>query len=140
MEQEEIQRRKQDFRRLTELSSDVIAVLSAEGVFRYASPSVTQLLGYKPERLVEHSAFDLLHPEDKLVARDVLQRLRSDEQTLAELEVRARHQSGEWRVVEVVGRNLLNDPSVAGIILNVRDVTERKRAQSRIREQAASAG
>lgn len=129
--------REQYFRALTELSSDVVTVVSADGIFRYVSPSVTRVLGYTPEALLHRSAFELVAPEDELIARDVLQRLRSDDEILPELELRVRDVSGAFRVVEIVGRNLLADPSVAGLILNVRDITDRKRAESRVREQAA---
>ncbi len=136
----ELERSERYFRALTELGSDVVAVLAPDGGVRYVSPSVTRMLGYDPQALLQHNVFGLLHPEDELLARDTLarvQRVQSDPQWTAALEVRVRHQDGAWRHVEVVGQNLLHDASVAGIILSVRDVTDRKQAQVRNFEQAA---
>jgi two-component system cell cycle sensor histidine kinase/response regulator CckA len=133
----ELERSERYFRALTELGSDVVAVLAPDGGVRYVSPSVTRMLGYDPQALLQHNVFDLLHPEDQLLARDTLARVQAEPKGIAALEVRVRHQDGLWRNLEVVGQNLLHDATVAGIILSVRDVTDRKRAQARYFEQAA---
>lgn len=133
----EVQRREAYYRALTELGSDLVLVLAADGRIRYLSPSVTRVLGYEPGELLNRNALELLHREDELVARDSLQRARVDVEWRGKIEVRVRHHNGTWRVVEVAGRNLLDDANVAGIIVNGRDITERKQAETRIREQAA---
>jgi two-component system, cell cycle sensor histidine kinase and response regulator CckA len=134
---EQLEQRERYFRALTELGTDVVAVLTPDGVIGYVSPSVTRMLGFEPQALLHRNALELIHPQDELVARDTLQHAASDPKWVAKIEVRVRHQDGTWRVVEVVGQNLLDDPSIAGMILNARDVTDRKQAQARIYEQAA---
>ncbi|MFO1502098.1 MAG: PAS domain S-box protein [Verrucomicrobiota bacterium] len=133
----EFQGREEYFRALTELGSDLVVVLSPEGTLRYLSPSVTRVLGYDPEALLNRNAFELLHPEDEAVAKDSLQRVTMDEGWLSKVELRIRHEDGSWHFMEVVGRNLLANPNVHGVILNAWDVTDRKRAETQIREQAA---
>ena len=132
-----MQSREEYFRALTEMGSDIVAVLSSQGTLRYLSPSVTRVLGYDPEALLNRNVFELLHPEDHLLARENLERIAADPVWVGKVELRVRHGNGSWRALEIVGRNLLHNPSVAGVILNAWDVTERKVAEIRIREQAA---
>ncbi|MFL6208317.1 MAG: PAS domain S-box protein [Pyrinomonadaceae bacterium] len=127
--QEALQRSAEYFRSLIEHSSDVISILNSDGVRRYVSPSVERVLGYKPEELVGQNAFALVHPDDvpglaKLFAAGVKQPC-----FLITRELRYRHKDGSWRILEVTASNLLDNPVVAGIVINSRDITERKRAE-----------
>lgn len=133
----ELEKREEYFHALTELSSDVIAVADPEGRARYVSSSVARLLGYEPAELIGACILDLAHPEDRTLAQESLAKLVVTDRKIAETEVRVRDKAGAWHDVEILGRNLLRDPNVEGIILNIRDVTERKREQARIQEQAA---
>ena len=115
------------FRSLIQNSSDVTMIIDAEGVFRYLSPSVEQLLGYRPLALVGRVATDFVDRDDE----DYL-RLRLDEEfqataATAVLEFRMVRRDGTRRDVEVVISNQLDRPSVAGYVANVRDITERKK-------------
>ena len=116
-------------------SYDIIAVLDAEGVLRYASLATEDMLGYEPESLIGTSAFDLVDPTDLDVAYTTLARLLEHPETPARLELRIRHADGSLRHLEVAASNFLDDPAVGGIVLNNRDVTDRHRAEE---EQRAS--
>ncbi|HEX9820034.1 MAG TPA: PAS domain S-box protein [Methylomirabilota bacterium] len=124
---EEALRRSEEYHRaLLDNALDLTIVLDAEGVIRYASPSVEQVLGERPLDLVGTNALPRLHPDD-LPGVDAL--FFGGQQTpgfTAAAEYRFRHRDGSWRHLEGVGRNLLDHPAVAGIIVNARDVTERK--------------
>jgi PAS domain S-box-containing protein len=121
------------FRALIAHSADGIVLLSAQGVYTYASPATTRLLGYAAEELVGRSAFDLIHPEDReqAMAR-TLDSLQNPEAVL-QAEVRLRHKDGAWRWVDAVVSNCLADPSVRAIVKNYRDITERKRVEAELR-------
>jgi PAS domain S-box-containing protein len=95
------------------------------------------VLGYDPVLLLPRNAFDLLHPDDQLIAHDTLDRLVANPISIEKVELRVRNAAAQWRVLEIVARNLLADPNVSGIIISARDVTERRVAEIRIREQAA---
>ena len=135
-ETQQAQRRMDElFRALIENSSDIITILDAEGIIRYASPSVEQVVGYKPAELVSVNIVELLHPDDVRKVHEVIEALVSQGGTLRNgrvIEARLRHRSGSWHILESVSRLLPVDSSVKGIVINSRDITERKRAEQEI--------
>ena len=114
-------------------SSDVIGVLEEDGTVRHVSPSVRAVLGYRPEEVVGTSVFDYVHPNDVQGALGALAETLATPGVLPPVEFRARRSDGAWRHVEVVRNNCLGDPSVAGVVINVRDVTERIRMEEELR-------
>ncbi len=113
------------FRSLVEHSADLILILSEEGRIRYASRSASPLLGYDPRELVGTIAFDYAHLDDQTRIRDAFSKaLEGDAGGIREV-CRFRHKDGSWRTLDSVVSNLLNEPAVAGIVLNSRSVTER---------------
>jgi len=123
---QQLNEREEYFRSLIEQAMDIIAVLDAEGALRYASPSVLPLLGYAPEDLVGLSIFALVHPDDV----DVTWRVFSEGVATGKggrlLALRLRHKDGTFRHLEAIGSYLLDDPLVKGVVINARDVTERR--------------
>jgi PAS domain S-box-containing protein len=117
------------FRSLVQNSSDIISVLSADGTILYESPSIDRILGYKPEHMVGKNAFDFVHPDDRARVLAVFQEHLPIPGSIAPLELRFRHRDGSWRTLEATGNNLLHEPGVAGVVVNSRDITERKRAE-----------
>jgi PAS domain S-box-containing protein len=128
-----LKRSEERFRSLIEHALDVIAVLAADATVKYASPATERVLGYKAEELIGKPISTLVHPEDMDRTRDVLLAGRTAGAT-APLECRVRHKDGHWRVLEVIGRKLLGDPEIRGVVWNARDITERKAAESQLRE------
>jgi PAS domain S-box-containing protein len=142
--EEELRQSEERFRSLVQYASDIITVLGPEGTVRYESPAIERVLGYAPEELVETNAFDYVHPEDVERLQDVFAEALRDQGVSPHVEFRFRHADGSWRYLEAVGSNLLNDPSARGMVINSRDITERKqaereRAQLLAREQSARA-
>ena len=122
------------FRTLVRYGSDVISILEFDGTIRYESPATERVLGYRPEEMVGNSAFDYIHSDDyDRLLLTFLEGVASDK-PMASAELRFRHADGSWRDMESVGVNLLNDPNVEGIIVNSRDITERKRAEEDLRK------
>ncbi len=117
------------FRSLVQNSSDIISILEADGTIRYQSPSIERILGYKPEELVGKKAFELVHPDDRPRIMAIFQANLSLPGSITPIEVRFRHNDGSWRTLEATGNNLLQEPGVAGIVVNSRDITERKRTE-----------
>lgn len=122
-------------RSLVQDAPDVIAVLNANGTVRYASPATRMVLGHEPDELVGGHAFGHAHPDDlNRLARASVE-VGGRPGIGPPVEFRFRHADGSWRHVEAVVNNLLEDPGVAGIVVGLRDVTERKRSEEEIRER-----
>jgi PAS domain S-box-containing protein len=116
------------FQSLIENSFDVVNILDAKGVLHYVSPAVEHVLGYTPDETLGRDGFEFVHPDDLDKARDVLSRIVERGGTHY-LDLRLLHKDGSARMVECVAQNLLDDPCVKGIVLNYRDITERKKAE-----------
>jgi PAS domain S-box-containing protein len=125
----EVRRSEERFRSLVQHGSDIITVVDAEGTIRYASPAVERVLGYEPAEMVGESALAFVHPDDREEAMGLLAEVSSEPGVQPLVEFRVPHKDGSWRYLEHTVNNLLGDPSVRGIVVNQRDVTERKRAQ-----------
>jgi PAS domain S-box-containing protein len=122
------------FRALVENSSDALLLIDAEGRISYLSPSSERHLGWAPQQMVGRSVFDFLHPDDReLVGVRMAETLGNPGQTIV-AHVRFHHADGSWRIMEGVGVNRLADPAVAGIVVNLRDITERRKLEEQLRQ------
>jgi PAS domain S-box-containing protein len=122
------------FRSLIRNASDIVTLYEADGTIRYVSPAIERVLGYKPEERIGANSFELIHPDDVARAQEAFAKtLRNPGAPLA-VELRLRHRDGSWRHIEATGTNLLDDPSVGAIVLNSRDITERRHAEERLQQ------
>ena len=141
----ELSRREGYLRALTDDSLDVLAIVNRDGVIQYNSPSSKQVLGYEPDELAGQNALSLVHPGDLASVRRSLEQALQDPNLRVTQELRCRRRDGSWCDLEVVGQSHLDDPEIAGVVFNARDVTQRKRAEEAQRrlatavEQAAEA-
>jgi diguanylate cyclase (GGDEF)-like protein/PAS domain S-box-containing protein len=117
-------------------ASDMVSVLDADGIRREVSPSVTSVLGYRPEELVGASFFALVHPDDVERVVDYYVEMLYRPGFGAPIELRYRDHVGDWRYLEAVFNNLLDDPEVGGLIVSARDITERKAFEAELTRQA----
>jgi diguanylate cyclase (GGDEF)-like protein/PAS domain S-box-containing protein len=124
------------FRSLIQNSSDVTMIIDQEGVFRYLSPAVEQLLGYRPVALVGRRATDYVHPDDEPYVRLRLGEEFQASSDTAVLEFRMVRRDGSRRDVEAVISNQIDRPSVGGYVTNVRDITERKKFEELLSHRA----
>jgi diguanylate cyclase (GGDEF)-like protein/PAS domain S-box-containing protein len=124
------------FRSLVQNSSDIIAVVDPDSTIRYLTPSVERLLGHRPEALLGRRLADLLHGEDQARAAGVLADTLAHPAAPAPVEWRLRRREGEWFFVEVTVTNLVEDPNIGGLVLNIRDIQERKALESQLTHQA----
>ncbi len=118
-----------------ENSSEIVKIMDPDGTLRYASPAFERVLGYDSEEAIgTMNVLDHIHPDD------LPHVLEETERTLSEggiatnkAEYRFRHKDGSWRWMESMGTYLLADPSVNGIVVASRDVTERKESEELLR-------
>jgi PAS domain S-box-containing protein len=113
--------------------SDAAVITSASGLVHYLSPAVTTMFGWRDADLAGRSALDLVHPDDVGALRA---RFADITNGIVGPEFRVRCKDGSWRWVEAVLTDLRSDPVVNGLVLNVRDVSERRATQDQLRELA----
>jgi PAS domain S-box-containing protein len=123
------------FQALVELSADAITLFDREGRVLYDSPAVARILGYAPAELDGRQMWALFHPDDTAASQAQVRQLLAQPGAAAGSEFRLRHCDGSWRWIEAVTRNLLHEPAVQALVVNYRDITERKQAEALIRRQ-----
>jgi diguanylate cyclase (GGDEF)-like protein/PAS domain S-box-containing protein len=123
------------FRSLVQHSSDVVVVLDGAGEIRYISPAVAKVMAHDPPELGAGRLDAIVHPEDLGAWNQFLHRLVVDVDA-GLLHCRLRHGDGSWLHGEVHGANLLDEPSVGGLVLNIRDVSDRRALEADLRNQA----
>ncbi|HEX9097331.1 MAG TPA: EAL domain-containing protein [Candidatus Dormibacteraeota bacterium] len=132
----ELTKSHEHFRSLVQNSSDVITQIDRDGMIRYQSGSVERILGYTETELVGRLFGDLVHDEDRLqVLRKIDEAINIEGLPLA-LECRLRRKDDSYCSTEVTITNLLGLPAVRGLVLNTRDVSERKTLEEKLTHQA----
>src|SRR5260370_13050617 len=119
--------------RLVERTSDTVVVIDANGTIRWVNAATEELVGHDRSATIGTPVLDLVHPDDAARATAGLARITTEE-TLTPIRVRIRSGDGGWRPVEVTATNLVDDPSVRGIALIGRDLSERRRLERRVHD------
>ena len=125
---------EQRFRTLIEKSADVIAVLDERGLLSYQSASGEHVIGYTSDERKGQNAFDLLHPDDWPQAEKMFADLLNEPSESVTAQFRFRHKDGSWKWLEATGSNYLQEPTIKGLVVNYRDIDERKLAEGQIRK------
>lgn len=133
-----VRQNEERFRALIENALDIITVLGADGIIQYESPSIEKVLGYKLGALIGKNIVEYIHPEDTENFLNTLNQVAQNPSITLSIEFRFQHQDGSWRIIEAVGKNFLDSAASRGsvlssekssIVINSRDITERKRAE-----------
>ena len=131
---EVLRQSEEHFRALIENAHDITCILDTRGVMTYQSPSLQRLLGWEPDEIIGRSAWEFIHPDDLDAVTSMLRALLPEPGSSRTVEYRFRHKNGRWRMMEGIGRTLAADGPGAGIVVNIRDVTERAQAEEALRE------
>ena len=126
---------------LAQHSSDIVGIFGEDGTVHYISPSVKNVLGFSPEEFAGRSFAEYLHPEDREHIQKAFSRVLDSAGIGKPIELRVRHKDGSWRYLESVGRNMSEDPSISGVVINAWDITQRKQVEDelRLRDRAIAA-
>jgi PAS domain S-box-containing protein len=137
--QQEMNLSEKRFRALVENSMDMIALLNPLGVISYSSPSAEKIMGFTRFEHEGHSIFEFIHPDDEAYIMGEFSRLLTNPKEKVSATMRVRHKNGSWRWIESYGQNLLQDPVIGAIVVNYRDITDRKKSQERFHQAVESA-
>ncbi|PSQ61264.1 MAG: histidine kinase [Halobacteriales archaeon SW_8_66_22] len=132
----EHERELERYETLFEESKDVNVVVDETGEFNYLTPSVATVFGYDQEELVGEVGFEYVHPDDREEAMAEFTKMLETPGYEAETEFRFRHGDGSWIVVEALARDLRDDPTIDGIVVYTRDVTERRQREQTLERYA----
>lgn len=124
------------FRSIVQNSSDLVTLIDPDATICYQTPSVESVLGYAPAELVGVKLTELLHPDDATRAIAFFTEAMRQPGITSTIEWRMQHRDGSWLHIETVGNNLIDDPNVGQMVLNSRDITERKTLEEQLAHQA----
>lgn len=130
--EESLRLNERKFRALIENSSDAISLVDSHGIEFYHSSSCQQILGYSAEERNGKSMMELIHPEDRDSLIDLYTKILENHGIANLLPTRVMHKNGSWIWVEGVANNLLADPDIQAIVINFRDITERKQFELKL--------
>lgn len=117
------------FRQLVQNSTDITSILTPEGRVIYESPSFYRILGYNENDLKDRVVFEFVHPDDLPKVIEEFKKGVEKGGISEPVEYRFKHKDGHWVYLESIGNNLLNEPGIEGLVINSRDITERKFAE-----------
>lgn len=117
---------EQRFKALVQEGSDLIGILDTDGNYIYVSPTSISVLGIDPEEFIGRSVFEFIHRDDVENTLISLQKITTQNKVIVE-PFRFQNQNKEWRWMETVLTNMLDNPAVKGIVANSRDITEEKK-------------
>ena len=131
-EAEALRQSEERHRSLIENASDIIAILDRDGSFVYESSSALNVLGYRTSELVGRRLVEFV-PEERAGEVEVfLKSALGESRQSVSMEVPLMHSAGTWRDFEVVAKNLLHLPTISGLVVNMRDITERKQLMAQL--------
>ncbi|HLK32429.1 MAG TPA: response regulator [Terriglobales bacterium] len=130
--QAELRLREERFRALVENAFDATVLMNGQGTILWASNSSQRVLGLSPQQLIGSDGLELLDGDQPGAAQQVWDDLLR--RPAAPVQLAFRHKNNEWRDIEGVGSNWLGQSAVGAIVFNFRDVTERRRAEEKLRK------
>ncbi len=135
--EKELQKSRDYFQALIKNAQDIITVLDYDAVICYCSPALVRILGYGEKELEEEIAFKYVHPDDLERIKKQFKEVRETADHSISTEFRFKHKNGSWVYLESIAKNVQDNPDGPIIVVNSRDVTERKKAMRKLKESEA---
>lgn len=131
---EALSRKEEFFRAIIENTSDLILIIDKDGTVSYLSPSVEKILGYKHTELANRELWVIITEEDVPRLKAEISAALSTQETPIPIHCKAKTKNGEEKILSGIAKNLCNNPTVGGLVITMRDVTEEKLAEEEKRK------
>jgi two-component system cell cycle sensor histidine kinase/response regulator CckA len=122
------------FQAIIENAADIVSIVDFDGRLRYVSAAVTRVLGFEPNVVQGASIFELMHPDDTLVASALFKELAEQAGTVRSGEIRFRHKDGSWRTLHLTAKNLRGVRGIEAIVVNTSDITHQKTLETELQQ------
>ncbi|GGK98294.1 putative bifunctional diguanylate cyclase/phosphodiesterase [Mangrovihabitans endophyticus] len=132
----QVAREEERFRSLVQNATDVVTITDPGGRIRYVSPAVHRVLGIEPELMRDTTIAHRLHPDDRAMVAERVAAVCAAPGTTETYRARLMHADGSYRWLEIISANMLEVPSIAGVVSNSRDITETVQVQERLSYEA----
>lgn len=129
----ELKESEERFRTLIQNSNDIFTIIDEKGMLRLLSPSVMRITGFTPAELINKSVFENIFEEDQEAVLNIFNELLNNPYELYTARFRYLKKGGDMCYLEAICQNLIDIPGVNGIVVNVRDITERKLVEDELR-------
>lgn len=127
-----VQENERRYRSLLQNLSDAITVLDSDGIIQYETVAAERMTGFSTRQRLGRLVFDYIHPDDVELVYRTSKLVLSAPEREEKIEFRHAHVNGSWRTLEAVAKNYLHLPSIKGIVVTTRDVTERRSISAQI--------
>ena len=132
----EIEQSEKRFKGLVQNGVDLIAILDDRANYQYVSSTSENVLGVSPKEFIGKNAFEFIHPDDKKMVYASFLRMENEKQ-LTINPFRFKNGDGDWRWIETIITNLMEDSAVGGMVANSRDITERILTEEKLKKSEA---
>jgi PAS domain S-box-containing protein len=131
---EKVEKDKEYHRAMISNISDVIAIIGKDALIKYKSPNIEKLFGWQPEELINEKAWVTVHPEDLTRVQEAFFDIIKTPGKKISLEHHFKCKDGSYRPIRLTAINLLNNPTINGVLINYHDNTERKKQEQKLKE------
>ena len=132
-----LSRNEARFKSLIRNITDVISMVNDKAIFTFVSPAFYRILGYKEFEVIGRSTIDFIHPDDRFSMIKSIRETIERPGTITTVVCRFRHRFGHYLIVENICQSLLHDPLVQALVINSRDITERKITEDKLKYNSA---
>ncbi|MBE9468535.1 MAG: PAS domain S-box protein [Bacteroidetes bacterium] len=127
--EQDLKKSEERYRSLIQNSTDSVIILDTEGKILFKNFLCQDIIGYKPEDIKNHSIFDYVYIDDVEIFKRAFKKSINSSEEIVKIDFRAKHKYKKSVYVESLISNRLNNTSINGIVLNTRNITERKLAE-----------
>ena len=113
--------------------SDVIGIIGVDGIMKYKSPNIEKRFGWKPNDLIGTDGWLTVHPEDLARIQKEFYTLLEKDNSVTTVEYRYKCKDGSYKPIELTAKNLTNDSTIGGVLLNYHDITQRRQMEEELK-------